>query len=98
MVSRTFSTSPCCESETAVVSRYSQVERVRNFSGFKDFNISAFGNIFKWTYLFLNVDLLLVDLEDGLRLRHMDRQICRVVAMVTLSVGYMSTQQRLRRM
>ncbi len=84
MVSRTFCTSPCGESETAVVSRYSQEEWVRNFSGFKDFNISAFGNIFKWTYLFLKVDLLLVDLEGGLRLRHMDRQIRRVVAMVAL--------------
>ncbi len=47
MASRTLSTSPCGESETAVVSRYSQREWVRNFSGFKDFNISAFGNIFK---------------------------------------------------
>jgi len=84
VASRTFCTSPCCESETAVVSRYSQGEWVRNFSGFKDFNISAFGNIFKWTYLFLKVDLLVVDLEEGLRLRHMDRQIRRVVAMVAL--------------
>ena len=65
MASRTLSTSPCCESETAVVSRYSQGEWVRNFSGFKDFNISAFGNIFKWTYLFLKVDFLVVDLEGA---------------------------------
>ena len=39
-------TSPCGESKTAVVSRYSQGEWVRNFSGFKDFNISTFGNFF----------------------------------------------------
>ncbi len=64
MVSRTVSTSPCGESKTAVVSRYSQGEWVRNCSGFKDFNISSFGNIFKWAYLFLKVELL-VDLEVG---------------------------------
>jgi hypothetical protein len=34
--------------------------------------------------LFLKVDLLVVDLEEGLRLRHMDRQIRSVVAMVAL--------------
>ncbi len=64
MVSRTFCTSPCGESESLVVSRYSQVEWVQNFSGFKDFNISALGNIFKWSYLFLTVELL-VDVEVG---------------------------------
>ena len=51
------------------------------FQGLQHFR---FWQHIKWTYLFLKVDLLLVDPEDGLRLRHMDRQIRRVVAMVAL--------------